>query len=110
MEWVVFVFVMLLLAIVFYWLVGMAYGLVVHRPAVYFPFNLAFKMALASLFGLPLAGFGGVFLAVYVFHQSFSQRADYQQLTGLVAGVTIAVLVSGLLLMSAYFMAWEILG
>ena len=109
MDLVIVIILLIIEGILLYWILGNAYSLM-RSPAVYFPVPLASKMAMVTIVGFPLAGIGGVFLSVLIFHSSFSKRRDYNIIYGLIAGTIISILCSAALLVSALYLAWEIIG
>ena len=109
MELVVFIGIVYLIALAGFWLLGVIYGLL-RRPAVLFPFRLAASMAAVGLVGSVAVGIGGVVLATVVMDRAFARRDDYRTVPVVVAGAVISIVVLAGTLLSAYLLAWEILG
>ena len=94
-------------AIAAFWVFGIGYGLL-RRPAVWFPFGLAAKMAAAGIAGSALLGFGGIIAAAAVFNHAFGLREDHRALTAWFAGAVIATLALAVTVLAAYGLAWSI--
>lgn len=109
MELVVYFFLVLLISVGSFWLVGFVYGLL-HRPAILFPLSLAAKMAFCAVFGAMLFVVGGVVLSTLVFNGEMSKRADHRLWPTLLSGAVISVLCSGVIYVSIVGLAWKILG
>ncbi|SMF17778.1 hypothetical protein SAMN02745866_01169 [Alteromonadaceae bacterium Bs31] len=107
MELVVFFLLLAFISVGLFWLTGTIYGLL-RRPAIYFPFTLALKMAAAAVFGTLLFIFGGLVLSTLVFTFEFKKRPDYRPLPIVLAGVTISLICSIALYFIAFFLAWQV--
>ncbi len=92
------------------WLLGSLYGLLLHRPAVYFPFSLAASMALATFVGAFVLGFGAIIAATAVFVYEFKKRDDFVMWQSLLAGTVISIITLVVMYFAFMFMAWELAG
>lgn len=109
MELVLFILLLTILGILCYWLLGNLYSLM-RTPAVYFPMSLALKMTLVTIVGAPLAGVGGIVLAILVFNHAFSKRDDYHQIREILAGTIISILASVAIFLMTFYLAWAVMG
>jgi hypothetical protein len=109
MELVFFLIILVIEAILIYWLLGNFYSLF-RKPSVYFPFFLAVKMGFVTLLGAPLLGIGGTLLAIFVFDYEFRKRSDYKSLYVILAGSIIAMITTVILYFSFMFLAWDVFG
>lgn len=110
MELIAYFIAMLIVSIGSVWVAGFLYGLF-HRPAIYFPFSLAFKMAACVVFGsLLLMMVGGPVLSTLVFNAEMKKRSDYSLWPCIVSGALISTLSAVVIYYSAFVLAWEIIG
>ncbi len=91
-----------------FWLLGMLYGLLFRRPAVWFPARLAATMAAAGIVGAVAGGVGGIVLSTVVMDRAFAKREDYRTLPVVVAGALISTVVLAGTLFAAYALAWQV--
>ena len=108
MELVFYLVLVAVISIASFWVLGTLYGLC-RRPAIYFPFSLAGKMALSAVFGGLLFLVGGIILATLVFNGEMIKRNDYRRWPTLIAGAIISIICTVIIYLSAFSLAWEIL-
>ena len=104
----ILIVLVVLIAISVYWVLGNVLSLS-GKPAVYFPLLLAAKMGVASIVGRALGGVGGIVLAVYLYNNAFSKRADYRRYRTLVSGLILSLLSSAIILYTGVLLAFEVL-
>ena len=109
MDLVLYLLAISLISLGSFWLMGMIYGLL-HKPAIYFPLGLASKMAASAIFGALLFMIGGIVLSTLVFNHAMAKRPEYKKWPSIVSGLIISVICSVIIYVSAFFLAWEILG
>lgn len=109
MDLVVVLLAVILLAVGSFWLLGFIYGLLRPNP-IFFPLSLAAKMAAASVLGVFLFGVGGIILATLVFNGEMSKRDDHRLWSTIVIGALISTVCTAVIYVSAFTLAWEIIG
>ncbi len=110
MELLIFAIAALVTSTVSFWLLGSIYGLLLHRPAIYFPVGLALKRALGAVLGVVALGFGGIVLATFIMNLEFKKRPDYRPGPTLIAGALISTACSAITFVAVFGLAWQILG
>lgn len=105
---VAFFLTIYLTAFLGFWLLGLLYGALLRRPAVYFPARLAATMGAAGLAGSLLLGIGGVVLPTVVMERAFARRGDHRTLPVVVAGSVMSLLVVGGTFLMTYWLAWAV--
>lgn len=109
MELVLYFFIVIVISVGSFWFLGTLYGLF-RRPAIYFPMTLAGKMAISAVLGGIFFLVGGVILATLVFNGEMMKRADYQRWPTLIVGAVISIICTVIIYISAFTLAWEIIG
>ncbi len=109
MELIFYLFIVIFISIMIFWVLGFLYGLL-RKPAIYFPFSLAAKMALVGFVGVWFFMIGGVILPALILDNAMSKRSDYKQWPTLIAGGIISLISIPLIYYIALVLAFEILG
>lgn len=107
MELVLFFVAMTLLGSVLYLILCFAYFGLTGRP-VLLSITLCRKMAVGSIVGLPLLGFGAVLLPAILFNAAVEPLPNYSRWRDIIAAFAIAIMVSLIMLVAAYSIAWEV--
>lgn len=108
MELIIYLLVMLVISVGIFWFLGSLYGLL-RKPAIYFPFSLAAKMALVSILGIWFMFIGGIIFPALIFDNAMSKRSDYKQWPSLIAGGIISLISIPILYYLALILAFKIL-
>jgi hypothetical protein len=86
--------------------------------SVYFAFTgrsqlaalrLCWKLALVSIVGIPLAGFGGAVLALLILHGELHKAPNYHQVRDIIVSISIAIACSVGIYFSAFALAFSML-
>jgi len=56
--------------------------------------KICWKLALVSILGIPLAGFGGALIAILMLHGELNKSANYHQIRDIVASIIISIVCS----------------
>ena len=56
--------------------------------------KIYWKLALVSILGIPLAGFGAALLAILMLHSELNKSANYQQFRDIMASIVIPTICS----------------
>ncbi len=70
--------------------------------------KLCWKLALVSIVGIPLAGFGGAVLAVLILHGELHKADNYSQVRDILASIVISVACSVAIYVTLIALAFSI--
>lgn len=70
--------------------------------------SLSWKLALATVVGVPLLGFGSILLAALVFNGQLAKMPQYSKVRDIIAAFAIATVGSVCLYVIAFGMAWQV--
>ena len=71
--------------------------------------RLCWKLALVTIIGIPLAGFGGALLAVLILHGELKKSPNYRQLRDILVSFCIGAICSVAIYFSLISLAFSIL-
>lgn len=107
MELILFFLVMTLLGSVLYFVICFIFFAITARPAL-LALNLCWKMAIGSIVGLPLLGFGAVLLPALLFNGAIEPLPNYSKWRDIATAFLISTFVSVVMALAAYSIAWGI--
>lgn len=90
MELFIYVCIFTIITIINFWVVGSIYGLF-RKPKIYFPAQLAMKMAISSIVGIIFFGVGGIVLSTLIFVTEMKKRQDYKRWPNIITGSVISI-------------------
>lgn len=93
MELVVFAFAVVGVGSFFYLFLCSFYFAFTSRSQ-FAALKLCWKLALVSIVGIPLAGFGGAVLATLILHGELHKAPNYHQVRDILASIVISVVCS----------------
>lgn len=107
MELILFFLAMILFGSVLYFVACFVFFAVTARPLL-LAARICWKMSIASIVGLPMLGFGAVLLPALVFNGAIEPLPNYSKWRDIIAAFAIATLVSMIMFIAAYSIAWEV--
>ena len=107
MEPVLFFAAVILTGSVYYLVCCLVYFGFTGRPML-LAIKLCWKLAIATLVGAPLLGFGAVLLPALWLHAALDEQPNYKKWRDIIASFMITILCATALLFSSYGLAFSI--
>lgn len=108
MELIVYIVAVVAAGSFYYWVACSLYFAFTSRSQLA-ALRMCWKLALVSIVGIPLAGFGGAVLATLILHGELNKSPTYRQLRDILASICIALICSVGIYVSLISLAFAIL-